>query len=70
MNIKLLAVAILMSWAGGFFAGQGMAGISLHGKIEDNSIDGYHCAPIVKVSTMEEAKKQIEINQVMTGVKG
>mgnify|MGYP003652303436 CR=1 FL=1 len=28
------------------------------------------CAPIVKVSTMEEARKQIEINKVMTGVKG
>ena len=38
--------------------------------VESNSLDGYHCAKIVKVSTMEEAKKQIEINQVMTGVKG
>ena len=29
-----------------------------------------HCAPIVKASTMEGAKKQIEINQTISGVKG
>ena len=38
--------------------------------VENNEWKGYHCAPIVKVSTMKEAKKQIEINQIMTGVRG
>jgi uncharacterized protein YcfJ len=28
-----------------------------------------HCAPIVKVSTMKEAIKQIEINQAVAGVR-
>tara|TARA_R110000824_G_scaffold205804_1_gene390722 strand:- start:531 stop:731 length:201 start_codon:yes stop_codon:yes gene_type:complete len=35
-----------------------------------SQMSDYHCAKIVKVSTMKEAKKQIEINKVMTGVKG
>lgn len=29
-----------------------------------------HCAPIVKASTMEDAIKQIEINQAISGVEG
>lgn len=38
-------------------------------QVQNNTFSGYHCAPIVKASTMKEAKKQIEINQVMKGVK-
>ena len=40
------------------------------GQYESWFLNDIRCAPIVKVSTMEEAKKQIEINQAMTGVKG
>ena len=36
--------------------------VTVH-NLSTNSVSGYHCAPIVKASTMEEAKKQVEINQ-------
>ena len=39
-------------------------------QVQDNTFSGYHCAPIVKASTMEGAKNQIEINQAISGVKG
>lgn len=42
------------------------AGISWNGQ----DYKEMHCAPIVKASTMEEAIKQIEINQAISGVKG
>tara|TARA_R110000850_G_scaffold221556_2_gene347296 strand:+ start:880 stop:1077 length:198 start_codon:yes stop_codon:yes gene_type:complete len=53
-----------------FVTGANLGALTVSGEVESNTVDGYHCAPIVKVSTMEEAKKQIEINQAMTGVKG
>tara|TARA_R110002167_G_scaffold45515_1_gene136704 strand:+ start:4267 stop:4455 length:189 start_codon:yes stop_codon:yes gene_type:complete len=52
-------------WFSGLIIGASL--MSMHYKSE---LKDLHCAPIVKVSTMEEAKKQIEINQAMTGVKG
>ena len=32
-------------------------------KLDDNSIGGYHCQPIQKVETLEEAKAIIEQHQ-------
>tara|TARA_R110000824_G_scaffold220201_4_gene407294 strand:+ start:1114 stop:1311 length:198 start_codon:yes stop_codon:yes gene_type:complete len=47
-----------------------LSSIITYGAVMDEIGESYHCAPIVKVSTMEEAKKQIEINQAITGAKG
>ena len=38
-----------------------------YGKLEDNSIGGYPCTPIVKVKTLEEAKAIIEAHQKRIG---
>ena len=65
MRVNYLAFLLL-----GLCIGLQSMGYILRADVESNTIKDYHCAPIVKVSTMEEAKKQIEINQVMTGVKG
>ena len=63
MRVNYLAFLLL-----GLCIGLQSMGYVLRAGIESNTFDGYHCAPIVKVSTMEKAKEQIEINQVMTGV--
>lgn len=37
--------------------------------VESNELQGYHCAPIQKVKTLEEAKAIIEAHQKRTGSK-
>ena len=63
-------IIIIILMAIGFCGGAAFGHKLALAGLEDNQVEDYHCAPIVKVSTMEEAKKQIEINQAMTGVKG
>ena len=52
-------------WPSGLIAGAAL--MSMHYKSE---LKDLHCAPIVKASTMEGARKQIEINQAISGVNG
>tara|TARA_R110002050_G_scaffold89012_3_gene187520 strand:- start:4748 stop:4882 length:135 start_codon:yes stop_codon:yes gene_type:complete len=40
-----------------------MTSMIAYEKLEDNSIGGYHCQPIQKVQTLEEAKAIIEQHQ-------
>ena len=50
----------------GFVAGLASAAMSdyrFSNELENNKVEGYHCQPIQKVETLEEAKKQVLINQ-------
>lgn len=45
-----------------------MSDFRIRGELERNEVEGYHCQPIQKVETLEEAKARIKQYQAM--VKG
>ncbi len=50
----------------GFVAGLASAAMSdyrFSNELENNKVEGYHCQPIQKVETLEEAKALIEQHQ-------
>ena len=61
-------ILIVFIWGG--LAGGAITHFAVQYGLANNTVSGYNCAQIVKASTMEEAKKQVEINQVITGVRG
>jgi uncharacterized Rossmann fold enzyme len=63
MNKLFYAVVVLIILVMGMFFGAVVMG-SL---AKSNNITGYHCAPIVKVKTLEEAKAIIEAHQKRIG---
>ena len=55
MDSDLIVPAAILAFAAIFISDEYL--------MHEEYIASLHCAPIVKASTMEEAKKQIEINQ-------
>jgi hypothetical protein len=56
----------------GFLAGLASAAMSdyrFSNELKANTVSGYHCQPIVKVKTLEEAKAIIEAHQKRIGSK-
>ena len=60
MDSDLIVPAAILAFAAIFISDEHL--------MHEKYIASLHCAPIVKVSTMEKAKEQIEINQAITGV--
>ena len=53
----------------GMACGAAISAESITSSIKNNTVSGYHCAPIVKVKTLEEAKAIIEAHQKRIGSK-
>lgn len=54
----------------GIVAGLASAALSdyrFSNELKTNTVSGYHCAPIVKVKTLEEAKAIVEAHQKRIG---
>ncbi len=64
--MKYINLAIFVMWSLGFMTGYSW----LYDDVENNEVSSYHCAPIIEVSTMEEAKKRVELNRSVAGARG
>lgn len=53
----------------GMACGAAITAESITSSIKNNTVSGYHCAPIQKVKTLEEAKAIIEAHQKRIGSK-
>ena len=61
MNEYALGALLISMFGFGVFSGV----VTTNSDVMENTISGYHCQPIQKVETLEEAKAIIEQHQAM-----